>query len=80
MLDASVCVVYRSLRLSIQRVVEHILFRLLTVLLIIVDLALVVVDLSISNCVSANNALEIVSHCIISFFLLEVAFRLFCKG
>ena len=78
--SVNVCFVSSALRLRIQRAVEHIAFRLFTVLLIILDLSLVVVDLSISNCVSANDALEIISHCIISFFVLEVALRLFAKG
>ncbi|KAL8583379.1 hypothetical protein ACOMHN_035361 [Nucella lapillus] len=69
-----------SLQLKVKKVVEHLLFRIFTVVLIMLDFILVVIDLSISNCVSSNNGLEIMSHGIITFFLLEVAFRVFCKG
>ncbi|PVD34487.1 hypothetical protein C0Q70_05762 [Pomacea canaliculata] len=67
--------VLQSLQVHIRRVVEHIAFRLVTVILIIVDFIFVVVDLA--SCV---DVLEKISHVIISYFLLEVALRIFCLG
>jgi len=57
-------------------VVEHIAFRVFTVLLILLDLTLVSIDLAKAAC-DASDGLEIVSHIIISLFVLEVLLRIF---
>ena len=67
---------YRSIQLLIQSILESIVFRVLTVLLIILDFTLVVIDLTNYEC-DSNSGLEIVSHIIISYFLLEVGARIF---
>ncbi|GAB1607276.1 phosphatidylinositol 3,4,5-trisphosphate 3-phosphatase TPTE2-like isoform X1 [Argonauta hians] len=68
-----------SVQLMIQKVLEHIVFRIFTVILILTDFIIVIIDLSISEC-DANNGLEITSHAIITYFMLEVGARLFYKG
>ncbi|KAL4230685.1 Phosphatidylinositol 3 [Mactra antiquata] len=60
----------------VQSVIEHIAFRITTVLLILLDLTLVSVDLAKVAC-NANDALEIISHFIISYFVLEILLRIF---
>ena len=52
------------------------MFRVITVLLILLDFTLVVIDLSNYAC-DSSSALEILSHFIISYFVLEVGARLF---
>ena len=59
-----------------QTVLESAVFRIITVLLIILDFTLVIIDLTNYNC-DSNSGLEIVSHFIISYFLLEVMARVF---
>ncbi|KAH3842858.1 phosphatidylinositol 3,4,5-trisphosphate 3-phosphatase TPTE2-like [Dreissena polymorpha] len=65
----------------VQSVLEHIAFRISTVLLIILDLTLVIIDLAdISLTANFNSGLEIVSHIIISIFMLEILMRIFYMG
>ncbi|XP_076446857.1 phosphatidylinositol 3,4,5-trisphosphate 3-phosphatase TPTE2-like [Babylonia areolata] len=71
---------FDAFRMKVRTFVEHLGFRMFTVLLIAIDFILVIIDMSISNCVSANNVLETISHCIITFFLLEVLLRIFGRG
>ena len=59
-----------------QSIVESFVFRVITVLLILLDFTLVVIDLSNYAC-DSSSALEILSHFIISYFVLEVGARLF---
>lgn len=68
-----------AVQLMVKRVVEHLIFRIMTVLLILTDFILVVVDLAIFDC-DADSGLEITSHVIISYFMLEVALRIFYRG
>ncbi|XP_069129758.1 phosphatidylinositol 3,4,5-trisphosphate 3-phosphatase TPTE2-like [Argopecten irradians] len=58
-----------------KAVIEHVIFRIVTVLLILLDFILTIIGLADTD--NANSGLEIVSHCIISYFLLEVAARIF---
>ncbi|XP_053400347.1 phosphatidylinositol 3,4,5-trisphosphate 3-phosphatase TPTE2-like [Mercenaria mercenaria] len=60
----------------VQNVVEHMIFRIVTVLLILLDFTLVTIDLANLAC-DANSILEIVSHIIISYFVLEIFLRIF---
>lgn len=68
-----------ALKSAIKRVVEHIVFRILTVILILTDFTLVIIDLSIHEC-DTNNGLAITSHIIITYFMLEVTARIFYCG
>ncbi|KAK3593566.1 hypothetical protein CHS0354_018654 [Potamilus streckersoni] len=68
-----------SVRMRIREIMEHIAFRIMTMLLITVDFTVVVIDLAINAC-GSTNALEIISHIIICYFMLEVATRLFYLG
>ncbi|XP_036360548.1 phosphatidylinositol 3,4,5-trisphosphate 3-phosphatase TPTE2-like isoform X1 [Octopus sinensis] len=68
-----------AMQLRVQRVVQHIVFRIFTLILILTDFILVIVDLSIYEC-DTNNGLEITSHIIITYFMLEVGARIFYKG
>lgn len=68
-----------SLQASVKRVIEHPVFRIVLMLLILLDFTLVIIDLAGSEC-SSSDALENISHFIISLFLLEVFARLFYEG
>nr|KAG5686259.1 hypothetical protein BaRGS_001212 [Batillaria attramentaria] len=70
----------RSLQLRVRRVIDHIAFRIFTVLLIITDFTLVIVDLAQEECAAGTNGMDIVSTIIISYFVLEVFARMFCLG
>lgn len=67
---------FRSVQWMVQSVIEHMIFRIITVILILLDLTLVIIDLAHLAC-NANSALEIVSHLIISYFVLEIFLRIF---
>ncbi|XP_067662869.1 phosphatidylinositol 3,4,5-trisphosphate 3-phosphatase TPTE2-like isoform X1 [Haliotis asinina] len=69
-----------SLQFQVKKVVEHIAFRAITVLLIILDFCLVIVDLTRDTCASVDSGMEIVSHIIITLFVIEVAARIFYQG
>ena len=62
-----------------KKLVEHIAFRGLTVVLILLDLSLVITDLAKNGC-GNGDALEVISHIIISYFMLELAARIFYQG
>ncbi|XP_064607675.1 phosphatidylinositol 3,4,5-trisphosphate 3-phosphatase TPTE2-like [Liolophura sinensis] len=64
---------------KVQSVVEHIAFRLATVFLIVLDFILVIIELSIDPC-DNGNGMEVVSHIIITYFVIEVCARIFYKG
>ncbi|KAK6172672.1 hypothetical protein SNE40_016284 [Patella caerulea] len=65
---------------KVRNIVEHILFRAVTVLLILLDFILVIIVLASDNCADSNNVLEIISHIIITLFVLEIAARIFYQG
>ncbi|XP_071125731.1 phosphatidylinositol 3,4,5-trisphosphate 3-phosphatase TPTE2-like [Mytilus edulis] len=69
----------QSLQASVKRVIEHPVFRIVLMLLILLDFTLVIIDLAGSEC-SSDDTLENISHVIISLFLLEVFARLFYEG
>lgn len=60
----------------VRTVIEHMVFRIITVLLILLDLILVIIDLAKVAC-NTTDAPEIISHIIISYFVLEVLLRIF---
>jgi hypothetical protein len=70
-------VFFRGLQYMVKRVLEHIVFRLITVVLILLDFIFVIVELADSDCKKNIGTLEILSHVLISYFMLEVFFRVF---
>lgn len=70
----------RALQIRIHRFINHIAFRLFTLLVIILDLTLVMLDLSSEECASSTSTLEFISQTIISYFMLELLARVFCLG
>ncbi|XP_052796776.1 phosphatidylinositol 3,4,5-trisphosphate 3-phosphatase TPTE2-like isoform X2 [Mya arenaria] len=66
------------LQFQLRSIVEHIAFRIATVVLIILDLTLVIIDLAdVDLTGNINSGLETVSHIIISYFVLEILMRIF---
>lgn len=64
----------------VKSVLEHIAFRLVTVVLILLDFIFVIVELTDQECKKNQGTLEILSHVLISYFMLEVFFRVFYQG
>lgn len=77
-----VFVYFRGLQWIVKRVLEHIAFRLITVVLILLDFIFVTVELADDDCNSnkGKGTLELISHILISYFMLEVFFRIFYQG
>ncbi|KAK2148601.1 hypothetical protein LSH36_489g00006 [Paralvinella palmiformis] len=67
----------RLLRCELRRFVDHLAFRIFTVLLVLLDLIAVIVDLSKND---TNRPLEILSLTIITYFVLEFSLRLIAHG
>lgn len=64
-----------------KSVIEHVLFRVFTVLLILVDVTLVLVDISVTDLsAQTSHDINLVSRIIITYFLIEIAFRIFYRG
>ena len=55
-------------------------FRLFTVVLILTDVTLVIVDVTMEHHDDTADAIEIVSRVIVGYFLFEIALRIFAKG
>lgn len=69
-----------ALQSKVQRIIENFYFRIFTVLVILVDFVLVIVDLSLYDCARNDQPLEIISHIIICYFVVEIAARIFYQG
>lgn len=71
-----------GLQWIVKSVLEHIAFRLITVVLILLDFIFVIVELADNDCNSnkGKGTLELLSHILISYFMLEVFFRIFYQG
>ncbi|XP_048776038.1 phosphatidylinositol 3,4,5-trisphosphate 3-phosphatase TPTE2-like [Ostrea edulis] len=69
-----------GLQWMVKSVLEHIAFRLVTVVLILLDFIFVIVELTDQECKKNQGTLEILSHVLISYFMLEVFFRVFYQG
>ncbi|KAK0064871.1 phosphatidylinositol 3 4 5-trisphosphate 3-phosphatase TPTE2 [Biomphalaria pfeifferi] len=67
-------------RAKVQSIVENFYFRLFTVIVILLDFILVIIDLSLYECASNDQPLEITSHIIICYFIVEVSARIFVQG
>lgn len=66
-------------QLMVKCVVEHMAFRLFTILLIIVEFVLVILDLAINSDGHIKH-LDLASQIIIGYFVLELLARIFYKG
>ncbi|BFZ24272.1 hypothetical protein BsWGS_27311 [Bradybaena similaris] len=64
----------------VQKIVDNFYFRLLTVVVILTDFILVIVDLVLFDCAKNDSPLEIISHIFIIFFIFEVSGRIFYQG
>lgn len=71
---------FRKARYMVGKVMEHIAFHLFTILLILLDIAIVVTDLAAGSSAHYHDELEICSRVIITYFTLEVMLRIFYKG
>ncbi|RUS79114.1 hypothetical protein EGW08_013124 [Elysia chlorotica] len=69
-----------ALQAKVQRIIENFYFRIFTVLVILLDFVLVIVDLALYTCASNDQPLEIISHIIICYFVIEIAARVFYQG
>lgn len=68
---------FRSYQLRVRNVIEHIAFRIFTLLLIVVDVIVVILDIAD---VGNAEALELTAVVICSYFMLEIFVRIFAKG
>ncbi|XP_052089729.1 phosphatidylinositol 3,4,5-trisphosphate 3-phosphatase TPTE2-like isoform X2 [Mytilus californianus] len=69
------------IRQSAKGVIEHIAFRIFTVVLILTDITLVIVEVTVfSEDDETSYRIELVSRAIISYFVLEIGVRIFVKG
>lgn len=65
-------------RLFVKGIIEHIVFRIFTVVLILTDIVLVIVELTVFD--GDSYEIEQVSRAIIAYFVLEIFVRIFVKG
>ena len=71
------CARFRSFKIDVNRVMNHIAFRVFTILLILVDVIVVIVDL----CHAGNTvALEVATLVLVIYFMVEVNLRLLIRG
>ncbi|XP_020618901.1 phosphatidylinositol 3,4,5-trisphosphate 3-phosphatase TPTE2-like isoform X2 [Orbicella faveolata] len=65
-------------RESLRRIVEHFFVRVFSLLLVLADIVIVIVDLATAGRI--EQSLEIISISIVTYFLIEVLFRIFALG
>ena len=68
---------YRSLKIDIEVFMNHIGFRIFTLILILVDVIVVIIDLTDAG---NREAVEVVTLIIVIYFVCEVNLRLLVKG
>ncbi|XP_059138488.1 phosphatidylinositol 3,4,5-trisphosphate 3-phosphatase TPTE2-like [Physella acuta] len=69
-----------KVQMQVQRIVDNFFFRAFTVIVILLDFTLVIVDLSLYDCANNDQPLEIISHIILIYFLIEICARIFVQG
>ncbi|XP_023210250.1 phosphatidylinositol 3,4,5-trisphosphate 3-phosphatase TPTE2-like [Centruroides sculpturatus] len=70
-----------ELQYKLRRVVEHLIFRVFGLLLIIIDISVLIADLFITDKSEDEQlAYELVAVCFVCVFVLEVCLRIFAKG
>lgn len=68
-------------RRKLKQVIEHFLFRLFSLLLIIIDICILIVELAqINKGPTELRPYEIASLCFVSYFVFEVCLRILAKG
>ncbi|XP_060065844.1 phosphatidylinositol 3,4,5-trisphosphate 3-phosphatase TPTE2-like [Ylistrum balloti] len=67
-------------RWKVKALVEHLLFRLFTVILILVDISLVIIDFCANLDEVTSRSITVTSRVIVGYFLLEILLRIFAKG
>ncbi|KAJ8314351.1 hypothetical protein KUTeg_008912, partial [Tegillarca granosa] len=68
------------MQLKVKNLIENLPFRLFTIILILVDATLVIVDLTVDLDEETSYIISITSRCIIAYFILEISLRIFYKG
>lgn len=69
------------LQFQLRRIVEHLIFRVFSFVLIITDICIIITALSINNKTDQQNrAFEVIALCFVSYFMLEVFLRILAKG
>ena len=63
--------------MRVRNVIEHIAFRIFTLLMIVVDVIVVILDIAD---VGDAEALEITAVIICTYFMVEIIVRVFAKG
>ncbi|KAH7969453.1 hypothetical protein HPB52_018314 [Rhipicephalus sanguineus] len=71
----------RQVHVMLKRFVEHLGFRLFSFSLIIIDISVLIADLCQPNKPAhVEKAYDIVALCFVSFFVLEIFFRMYAQG
>ncbi|CAH3022505.1 unnamed protein product [Porites evermanni] len=65
-------------RENVRKIVEHFFFRLFSLLLVLVDIIIVIVDLATAG--GSEKSLEIISVIIVTYFLMELLLRMYALG
>ena len=68
---------FRELRVKLERILDNLIFRIITIILVIIDVTCVIIDLATPD---DKAGLETVSLLIVSYFMLEIGARLFVYG
>lgn len=70
-----------SFRWKLRRIIEHLLFRLFGLCLILADCIILIIDLSIGEKPSAQQeAFDVVALIFVMYFVAEVSLRIYAKG
>ena len=67
----------RQLKKQLEKILDNLAFRIVTIILVIIDVTCVIIDLASSD---DKPGLETVSLIIVSYFMLEIGARLFVYG
>ena len=70
---------FSAAQLFVKGIVEHIVFRLITIAIIFGEFVIVVIDLAINSDGHIPH-LGLVSQIIMGYFVIEILLRLFYKG
>ncbi|KAM7433962.1 hypothetical protein ABFA07_015848 [Porites harrisoni] len=65
-------------RENVRKIVEHFFFRVFSLLLVLVDIVIVIVDLATAG--ESEKSLEIISVIIVTYFLMELLLRMYALG
>ncbi|GIY56003.1 phosphatidylinositol-3,4,5-trisphosphate 3-phosphatase, partial [Caerostris extrusa] len=69
------------IQFQLKRIVEHLIFRVFSLLLILADISILITALALTNKTEKQDkAFEITALCFVCYFLLEVFFRIAAKG